>query len=285
MVLAKQQKKQEGRLAGILRGKTKRAIVSLVAATALTLSMAIPAFAVGGQMQSPGTNIVSGVYQIDVDSTAFTAPSKFWGGDDLIPDTFAVVFRGSTNTSSMSFDMGLHAHQGTAVYGPLYTDGSSSGTAGSYVGNITEDATEAAAVWSSDWVYAFRVCPSATFGTAPNGTAAVGFNWKGCFGTYFDTWDFTFDAASVLGDFAKGKNITLTYYGGYIASQTSRGTSYGANLASTATDLSYGTNTVGATVVTSDSPVGTSYTATADSAGMVTFPGIFYGGNYTIIAA
>ena len=166
MVLAKQQKKQEGRLAGILRGKTKRAIVSLVAATALTLSMAIPAFAVGGQMQSPGTNIVSGVYQIDVDSTAFTAPSKFWGGDDLIPDTFAVVF-----------------------------------------------------------------------------------------------------------------------YGGYIASQTSRGTSYGANLASTATDLSYGTNTVGATVVTSDSPVGTSYTATADSAGMVTFPGIVYGGNYTIIAA
>ncbi|MBX9034643.1 hypothetical protein [Gordonibacter massiliensis (ex Traore et al. 2017)] len=283
MVLTEQEEKK-----GLAQGKTKRVLVSLVAAVALTMSLAIPAFAVGGQMQSPysasgGVTDSSGAYLVDVDSTAFTAPSKFWGFNSMDggPGSFAVHFENAANNSSMSFDM-ANAHAGVAAYGPLYTDGSSSGTPGSYVGNITTDPAEAADVWSGDWVYAFRVCPSATFGTDPSGNAAVGFNWKGCFGTYFDTWDFSFNAASVLGDSAKGAEITLTYYGGYVASQTSRGTSYGADLASTATDLSYGSTTAGATVNTPDTPVGTSYTATADAEGNVTFHGIVYGGNYTI---
>lgn len=289
MVLAKQERERHQSCVMNLLG-ARRAIASLVAAMVLVLSMAGSAFAVGGQMRSPdsasGGNVdPSGAYVIPVDSTAFTAPSKFWGVD-MVPGTFAVKFvnSDSANASTLSFDMGNDAHQGAAAYGPLYTDGSSSGTPGSYAGNITADPAEAADVWSSDWIYAFRVCPSATFGTGPSGNAAVGFNWKGCFGTYFDTWDFSFNAATAagLGDAAKGATIKLTYYGGYSAAQTSRGTSYGADLTDTGTDLVYGSLADGTPVSTPDTPNGTAYTAIADANGNVTFAGIVYGGNYSI---
>lgn len=284
MVLEKlRQKEQQGRSASVPRSRASRAVVGLAAALALTMAMAVPAFAVSGQMQTRNIGTLENdIYNISVDSTAFTAPSKFWGSGTSVPDLFKVSFVNETDGSSLSFDT-AHAHAGVAAKGPLYTDGSSSGSAGSYVGNITTNPFEAADVWSGDWVYAFRVCPSATFGADAAGTPVVGFNWKGCFATYFDTWDFTFDANSALGiSDAAGKQVVLTYYGGYVASQTSRGTSYGADLTSTITDLSYGSTADGQAVLTADTPVGTSYAATADSQGKVTFSGIEYGGNYTI---
>ncbi|MGI6217989.1 MAG: leucine-rich repeat protein, partial [Coriobacteriales bacterium] len=227
----------------------------------------------------------------DTDFSQYTRPSAFWSGtgqntasgnSEFTP--FAVVFEqrdGNTTdgtlVSSMTFDMhdGCGRNTGVATLGPVLTDSTGS----------------AATVWAglgassqSSWTYAFRLAPYSKLDTS-TGSLRIAFGWHGCFGTYFDDWSYTFDAVTATADLDSdyqihaGDTITLTYYGGYDVTQTSRGTSYSYDIDSTST-----VNTYGSYEVLGD-PTGVSYTAVVDDDGYATFSGdnsIDYGGNYTV---
>ncbi|MEG0792161.1 MAG: hypothetical protein RSG23_11110, partial [Gordonibacter sp.] len=193
-----QREEKRGGVAGLLRGKTKRAIVSLVAATALTLSMVAPAWALDGPIQdsTSGTGTTADPYIIAVSASDFTRPSAFWSGTGTNAvsggqgvGTFAVVFDSSATNynSKMFFDMSAGLNGGVAEYGPWYVGSGMSGEPGSYIGSPTGIASARANVWDGNWTYAFRLCPYATFQDVDaNGTMdKLAFNWKGCFATYF----------------------------------------------------------------------------------------------------
>ncbi len=292
---------QKHYLAGLPCGKAKRAMLGFVAAAALTMLAAIPAWALDGPIQDSdsGSGTTADPYVISVSSGDYTRPSAFWSGTGVNAvsggegvGSFAVVFDSgpSDYNSTMFFDMSVSGglNSGKALFGPLYIGSGASGVPGSYIGDPTDDFDLAAIVWDGNWTYAFRLCPYVTFQNT-DGDAAMerlAFNWKGCFATYFDDWAYRFNAAGALGA-AEGQTVTLTYYGGYLADQTSRGTNYTPNFNTIATDLTYGSGMYS----TSDSPAdidGYSASAVVGADGYVTFAGsqaIKYGGNYDISVA
>ncbi len=222
-----------------------------------------------------------------------TRPSAFWsgtgtntasGGDAFVP--FAVTFEqreGNTTdgslVSSMSFDMHDDSgrHNGAAAVGPVLAGGAD-GT-GADVWSGLGQSTQ------SSWVYAFRLAPYSAQDTS-TGNVRIGFAWHGCFATYFDTWEYAFDAVSASAGLAEdkqikaGDTITMTYYGGYDVGQTSRGTGYGVDFSNTST-----VNTSSSALSVLGDPTMAVYEAVVGDDGFARFSGsnsIQFGGNYTV---
>lgn len=278
-------------------GRRARQVVAVaMTAAMMSLSVVPSALALDAPSdQGVGSGTTADPYVLSVTSSDYTRPSAFWGqsghtnsvvGWSGVRECAVVFDSGTSNYSSkMFFDMtvgdGNGIHVGKATYGPLYSGlykDIHGGIAGSNSSVAAGSSTEAADVWNGAWTYAFRLCPYTTFQDSNNDRKAdkLAFNWKGCFGTYFDKWTYSFNASAACGA-TPGQTVTLTYYGGYDANQTSRGTNYTVDFSSTTTNLTYSGYT------TSDTPVGYSQSAVVDSSGIVSFTnGIRYGGNYNI---
>ncbi|NTU90188.1 MAG: hypothetical protein HGA54_09895, partial [Actinobacteria bacterium] len=292
-----------------VRRKALATFLSAVVSVALMCALSVPpALALYPHLESQITDSynpeASGVtgdpYRILIDEAAYTAPSSFWSGlgSNFVSSgssaigSFDVVFedRGSLATaattdtlvSSMEFDMGAKKHLGVATLGPVCAGQT---------------------VWDGTWVYAFRLCPWSERSVSSAGDLRVGFAWKGCFGTYFDDWAYTFNAQDDSASLSPEKNlepgdtIELHYYGGYNVAQTSRGTLYGIDFDDTSTCIDTtgigigGANsgTPTSTIITNEGdPRDASYcpTAMVGEDGYVTFQGsnsIWYGGYYTVV--
>lgn len=278
-------------------GRRARQVVAVaMTAAMMSLSVVPSALALSApNEQNTGAGTTANPYVLSVTASDYTRPSAFWGqtnntnsvvGWSGIRECAVVFDSGDENYSSkMFFDMtvgnGNGIHVGKAAYGPLYSGlykDIQGGIAGSNSSVAAGSLEEAADVWNGSWTYAFRLCPYTTFKDVDNnGTAdKLAFNWKGCFGTYFDKWTYSFDASAALGA-TSGQTVTLSYYGDYDANQTSRGTDYTVDFDSTTTSLAYSGYT------TSDTPVGYSVSAVVDDDGIVSFTnGVRYGGNYNI---
>lgn len=212
-----------------------------------------------------------------------TRPSAFWSGTGVnaVGGTtsitpFAVTFeQRAGNTvegdlvSSMSFDMNTDLHEGVPTCGLLFAGDSP-------VWNIE----------NPSWTYAFRLSPYTAQDTS-TGDLRISFAWRGCFATYFDDWEYSFDAVAAtanLEDESKrvhpGDTVIMTYYGGYDVNQTSRGTAYSVDFDSTATN-----NTAGGTSQALGDPAGFTVESVVGDDGYARFAGdnaIKYGGNYTV---
>lgn len=222
-----------------------------------------------------------------------TRPSAFWsgtgtntasGGNTFVP--FAVAFeQRSGNTaegalvSSMSFDMhdGAGRHDGVASVGPVLAGGADGSGADVWSG--------LGASLQSNWVYAFRLAPYSAQDTS-TGDLRIGFAWHGCFATYFDSWEYAFDAVGATSGLTvdkqvkAGDTITLSYYGGYDVGQTSRGTGYSVDFSNTST-----VNTSGSALSVVGDPTTAVYEAVVGDDGFARFNGsssIQFGGNYTV---
>lgn len=196
-----------------------------------------------------------------------TRPSAFWGiwaggpGGTTSITHFKVVFenRGSTLDgklrSSFTYDMIDHDSLG---------DGLS-----------TQYVKDPANIWDGSWTYAFRLAPWTAFDTS-TGDLHLAFAWKGQFSFYYNNWEFKFDAVGETAGLSEdkqlhpGDRVALTYYGGYDTNQTSRGTNYTVNFATT------------------DANAVSTVVAKIDNDGYATFSGnnmISYGGNYVVTKA
>lgn len=203
-----------------------------------------------------GTGTADDPYRIAISgnvngSTSFTAPSAFWSGGGVsggsgIMDS-AVVFE---NYEGNDTDNKLNSS--------MYFDFSDKD-------NLTD-------VWDGTWTYAFRLAPWTHFEVVDD-ELCLGFSWKGDFSTYFTDWEFTFDAEGLSDSleedkqFEPGDLISLTYYGAYDTTQTSRGTKYAVDL------------------TVEDENASSVVYATVDENGYATFSGdnmIVYGGNYVV---
>lgn len=276
-----------------LRSIYLKMVIALALALAVAVALPATAFAFDGPKQDAynaqtATGATDDPFKILVTKLGDpeqTRPSAFWsgaginaaGGTNTITP-FAVSFEqrvGDTVDgaliSSMTFDMHTSLHEGIPTYGLVLSD--------------------TTPVWNIEkptWTYAFRLAPYSAQDTS-TGDLRISFGWHGCFATYFDDWEYAFDAVSATASLAEGKQahpgdiVTLTYYGGYEVDQTSRGTNYVCNFDETATS-----NTTVMGIRAEGDPVGTSVSAVVDEDGIARFSGpnvIRYGGNYAVSVA
>lgn len=210
-----------------------------------------------------------------------TRPSAFWSGTGVNAaggtkgiTPFAVTFEQRVGNapdgalvSSMTFDMHTGLHKGEPTVG-LYMSGRGD------VWNIEKPT----------WNYAFRLAPSTAQDTS-TGDLRISFAWKGCFATYFDNWEYAFDAVTATAGLAPEKQlkpgdvVVMEYYGSYDVGQTSRGTRYVVDFNDTTTEnVASGGEALG-------TPVGFTAEAVVGDDGFARFSGdntIKFGGNYTV---
>ncbi len=283
-----------------VRGAAARVALSI--ALALSMVVAVPATALafdGPRQDAYNAATASGLaddpYRIlvtKIGDPEQTRPSAFWSGmgnnaasgeDSFAP--FAVVFEQRTGNvadgalaSSMAFDMhdGAGRRVGTAGVGPVLANASG---AAADVWSGLESSTQ------SDWTYAFRLSPYSAQDTS-TGDLRIAFAWHGCFATYFDSWEYAFDAVGATSGLSEdkqvkvGDTVAMSYYGGYDVGQTSRGTGYSVDFSDTST-----TNTFGSALSILGDPSGAVYEAVVDEDGFARFDGpnsIQYGGNYAV---
>jgi hypothetical protein len=218
---------------------------SVFAATANTSMMtgvAISSYAGDGSTGDP--------FRILVAPTAHCAPSAFWtnsgvtgaGGLHCIPDQLALQFE----------QRGGNTDSGTLISSWAF-----------------ELANRNPANLNETWVQAFRLCPLIAYSTGTGGLR-FGVASKGDFSPYyFSTTTLDLNVAYMTRDLGSkqlspGDSVVVRYYGGYVQSETSRGTDYAINLATTDTRKTYAER------------------FTVDADGFISIDALPHGGNYQV---
>lgn len=196
--------------------------------------------------------------------TPYTRPSAFWG----------VWAGGSGSTSEVKHFKVIFENRGDALDGKL-----ESSMAFDLIdhnslldGQSTQYVTDPANIWDGSWTYAFRLAPWTEFDTSTD-SLRLAFSWKGKFAFYWKDWQFKFNVVDETKDLPAdqqiepGDRISLTYYGGYVSTETNRGSNYTVNFDTT------------------DSNADSTLIADVDQNGYAVFEGanmISYGGNYRV---
>lgn len=282
------------------KGAAARILLSIVLTLGMVVAVPATAFAFDGPRQdaynaAPASGASDDPYRIlvtKIGDPEQTRPSAFWSGtgnnaasgeESFVP--FSVAFEQRAGNivdgalvSSMTFDMhdGAGRHEGAAALGPVLPK-ASGGPADVWGGLESSQ--------QSDWTYAFRLSPYTAQDTS-TGDLRIAFAWHGCFATYFDNWEYAFDAVRATSGLSKdkqvkaGDTVTMSYYGGYDVGQTSRGTGYGIDFSTTST-----TNTSSSASSVLGDPSSIGYEAVVGEDGFARFSGMDspqYGGNYTV---
>lgn len=241
------------------------ACARIVLAIALAMTLA-PGIAYGayagvntGSMDNPTTNAynsdtenvgtVDNPYRILVGQGASCRPSAFWsngenqasGGGAIIPD-MVIVFEN---------------REGNTVDGTLLS---------SYTMNTAQRDPN---YLNETWTYAFRFGPYVATDTS-TGDLRFATASKGSFSLYFPTYQFKLNVAELTKSLDEkqqahpGDTVSVTYYGGYDSSQTSRGTNYTIDFAKTDTNTEFDKSFV------------------VDADGFITIDPLPTGGNYVV---